>query len=159
MACAGCKDNAGGTASGFDTVFERFWPASVPFPPMAPYLAAAVTRSEAKQWAVDIGADTDAAVLTGSTQAILSVVGRAMMDPGGTYAQQRQGHKENKKRDTRPDLPNDPVLDVPENASPDCVTHDCTGNPECNLFGPGTTCCWQECRDGTVTDCFPCSRA
>ncbi len=102
MSCQGCQDSAAGTANqtrSFDAAFARFWPEHQPFPPATPWLAAAVSRAEAKQWAVDVGADRDPGVLAGDMQAMLHVVGLAMAGGGG-YANVRDGKK--KKKGTPP---------------------------------------------------------
>lgn len=73
------------TEQRLDMVFNRFWPPSAPFPPMAPYIGAAVSRRQARAWASAIGAEQDPGVLNADPQAVLDFVGRAMMDPGTVY--------------------------------------------------------------------------
>lgn len=87
--CAAATSNAGNTGR-LDAVLASFWPPGVPFPPMAPYVAAAVSRADLRQWALDIGADKDAGVLARDPTAILSLVGRAMTDPALVYAAGRK---------------------------------------------------------------------
>lgn len=112
MSCENCKSTtasttstaplSGSTRQSFEAVFSRFWPPTAPFPPMAPYVAAAVSRADARKWAAAIGADRDPAVLSGDPMAVLNMVGRAMMDPGMTFSSAR---KRSKKK-TPPNSPN-----------------------------------------------------
>ena len=97
MACEGCNSAPQETA--LDRVFDGSWPKGAPFPPMAPYLAAAVSRQQALDWAEAVGAPGKAAVVAGDSGAILDFVGKAMMDPGETYAAERKKRKP-KKDDT-----------------------------------------------------------
>lgn len=148
MSCQGCQDSAAGTANqtrSFDAAFARFWPEHQPFPPATPWLAAAVSRAEAKQWAVDVGADRDPGVLAGDMQAMLHVVGLAMAGGGG-YGEARERRK---KKDKRPELPDDIGDTVPEN---DCYSRSCN----CPFPGGGN-CCYQVCVDGTTSDCVECA--
>lgn len=99
MSCQGCQNSAsmtGTQTSAFDAVYANFWPANLPFPPLTPWLAAAVGRAEARQWAIDIGADRDPRILSGDPQAMLHLIGLAMAG-GGSYAETR-GLKKKKKR-------------------------------------------------------------
>ena len=103
MGCDGCDSRPTPADKAlFQQVFTRFWPPGSPFPPMAPYLGAAVGRQEALAWAVAIGADHNSRVLSGDTQAILDMVGRALMDPSEVFAEAR---KKKKKSPERPTLP------------------------------------------------------
>lgn len=102
MGCDGCKNkNSAPSSERFDQVFASFWPASLPFPPMVPYLGAVVDRGEAKAWAAAIGASTDPGVLSGDSRALLDMVGRAMMDPRAVFAEARK-EKKKKKGDGGP---------------------------------------------------------
>lgn len=96
MACASCaaaSPATTATADRLDALLASFWPPGVPFPPMAPYVAAVVSRSDLRQWALDIGADQHAAVLSGDPTAILSLLGQAMTDPSLVYAAARKKRK------------------------------------------------------------------
>ena len=147
MSCQGTQNSASETGtqtSAFDAAFARFWPEHQPFPPATPWLAAAVGRAEAKQWAVAVGADRDPGVLAGDMQAMLHVVGLAMAGGGG-YAEARK----EKKKDRRPELPDDIGDTVPES--------DCYSRP-CNCpFPSGGSCCQKVCADGTTSDCVECA--
>jgi len=100
MTCASCAaalPTTAGTADRLDAVLASFWPPGVPFPPMAPYVAAVVSRSDLRrclprQWALD-GADKDAGVLARDPTAILSLLGQAMTDPSLVYAAARKKRK------------------------------------------------------------------
>lgn len=81
-------------------VFNSFWPAGSPFPPMVPWLAASVTRAEAFAWALDLGVLDRNEVLSGSPSDVLHFIGLAM-GADGEYARKRK--KEKKKK--RPELP------------------------------------------------------
>jgi hypothetical protein len=153
MSCQGSQNSASDTGaqnSAFDAAVARSWPASFPFPPLTPWLAAAVSRAEAKEWAVAIGANKNSEVLAGDTQAMLHVIGLAM-GGGGTYAEAREGKK---KKDKRPELPDDIGDTVPETRpiNDDCQSYYCT----CPFPGGGS-CCQQVCDNGTTGECVECA--
>ncbi len=131
MTCASCaaaSPTTAGTADRLDAVLASFWPPGVPFPPMAPYVAAVVSRSDLRQWALDIGADKDAGVLAKDPTAILSLLGQAMSDPSLVYAAARKKRK-GKKPDEHPC----------EASCRSTACYDCNG---CDLVA------WSSCSDG-----------
>lgn len=152
MPCTNCKSNPDSTPSPamssratthpFDAVFNRFWPPSAPFPPMAPYLAAAASRTDARRWATAIRADQDPAVLAGGTMAVLDMVGRAMMDPSGVFAGVRSEAKGKKKP-------------IPESPFMRCLDHcksRCGSAANCCSMRVEDGFCRYECCDGTSMD-------
>lgn len=121
---AGNGDSCQGTSvcpsssNGAKAVFSRFWPAGMPFPPFAPWIAGGVSRAEAyaMMLAVD-AADVERAVADGAPGAF-DIIGRMMSD-GGQYAAARKKKKKGRGGDPVP---------------PGCVTQ---WNESCGV--------WQEC--------------
>ncbi len=152
MTCASCaaaSPTTAGTADRLDAVLASFWPPGVPFPPMAPYVAAVVSRSDLRQWALDIGADKDAGVLAKDPTAILSLLGQAMSDPSLVYAAARKKRKKPAKKDP-PELPDDLGEDVPSHIDENgCYQASCVG---CG----SRSCCQTVCVHGGSGPCEPC---
>lgn len=76
----------------FDRVFERFWPRSLPWPPMAVYLASVSTRSEAYESAIRLRADEDPGILSGDITSLMSFLGKCLQAEG-VYAEERRRRK------------------------------------------------------------------
>lgn len=107
MACESCHESSAENASpttatgSVREVFEAFWPKQFLYPPIAPYLAATVTRPQAYAWMKSL-APVHQEVLTGDTMAVLDFIGMAMMG-GGDYRRVRK--KSKPKPDPGPYLP------------------------------------------------------
>jgi hypothetical protein len=99
MGCNGCANKAESDPSPVDSALEHFWPAVLPFPPMTPWLAAVVSRSEAREWALATGIEQRADVLSGDPTAMLDFIGRALL-ADGVFAEARK-----RKKKDRPTLP------------------------------------------------------
>jgi len=96
MACESCEERNESVATSPDraqlkAVFSRFWPAGARFPPMAPYLGAAVSREEAWAWMLS-QEDGARNLLTGNPSAVLHFIGLTL-NGGGTYAHERKKWK------------------------------------------------------------------
>lgn len=104
MACDACRHPDTCPASTFAEIFEGFWPSSLPFPPMTPWLGAVVTRHQAQEWAVAAGAERRADLMAGDRQALLDFLGKAMLGDG-MFAAERARRKRD-RTPQRPDIAN-----------------------------------------------------
>lgn len=147
MPCQGCS--GGDRSSAKDEpylrrLFDAFWPQNAPFPPLAPYLAAAVTREQAYAWAESMGGSTFLDVADPSTW--MSFIG-SCMGGDGEFSVRR---KKSKKK--RPDPPDPPETDFPEEG---CGPYDCTlpGNRK----GVMTCCIFRDSDGRMVRSCSGCN--
>ncbi len=86
------EQNASEACRAFRNVFALFWPPHLLFPPMAPWLAGAVNRDEALEWAKEVGLSNHAEALHANPSEILHVVGLAMCG-GGEFEAARKKKK------------------------------------------------------------------
>ena len=109
MACTSCNESSvvesPPTAMSLSTreVFEAFWPKQFTFPPIAPYLAATVTRPQAFAWMKAL-APLHQEMLSGDPSAVLDFIGKAMMGDG-EYRRVRKKSKPKPKPSPGPYVP------------------------------------------------------
>ena len=127
-------------------VFERFWPAGLAFPPIAPYLGAAVTREQAYMWLRRLGPQ-HIEVSGGTPMAVLDFIGQSLM-AGGSYRAERK--KTKPKGPKKPDLPDLPP-ETPLDTEPKRIGYQYCGG---NCSDP--PCCQIVYSDGSKSECTPC---
>lgn len=135
--------------------FNRMWPASAPFPPAMPWLAAVVNRGEAWAWVASL-ARQDGSVRLDSPSLALNFVGRAM-NGRSVYASKRKESKRERQAREGVELHLDEAVeDMPE------IRPDEPSNPYegCDLYtcsGCGSSQCCRNICDGVPGPCTPCA--
>lgn len=94
MGCKGCEGADEEAIRPFDAVFEQFWPKTLPFPPMTPWLAAVLSRDQARAWAVAVGAEQRVDLMAGDRRAMLDFLGRALLADGVFAAERKRKKKD-----------------------------------------------------------------